>query len=580
MAGYEEPPVAVVDELLDPLADAVAEVFPAIVARIPSAPAAMLGRTAVSTPSGASFPGRPQARPAPPMSRPPSVAELESIDPFLAERLLGALELTVGMVAVPAPEGLTAGLPVPTGPAAFATVRQDSAVRGAVAVLDQVRPGITSLVLVYVRALAAHDRIVPLLRVAAAGTDEEEIAAAHGAVHLAFAVATASAVLREQPSPLGDPAAAVVGAALGAVSLLLRDTAMPPAYDAALLDKRRSEYLLPRRTHGHARVHDHRLVLSEGGSPEPGDFRANGLVEAMPGGAAIRTGIADGQVQVTVRVVEDPPGPADPLGWDEIVEVSWTAARGLASVLDGQDHLREVTPPWPGDYRLRVHARNRDDEDETEHYELVVWSAASAAAVVHKRSDRLGYRLRGEEAPPERPKPEAAYRWVRKQLGEAATITVVTGSTLDEVLQACRADTENPLSPKDLAREFGLRAGAVVAEADDAVLLLETNGWQASRPELLTALSARGKAASMFWNVNALTRLSLAESGRLIAGFEPGLERTPELPVEWEDLDLRDYRDRVAKAMVLVERFTQRSLTPADLERLHTEGVGYHLGEF
>jgi hypothetical protein len=69
-------------------------------------------------------------------------------------------------------------------------------------------------------------------------------------------------------------------------------------------------------------------------------------------------------------------------------------APGLPSGL-----ARPATPPRPGDYRLRVHARGRDDADEDEGYELAVWPAPAAPAIVHKRTDRLGYRLRGEPVP-------------------------------------------------------------------------------------------------------------------------------------------------------------------------------------
>jgi hypothetical protein len=79
---------------------------------------------------------------------------------------------------------------------------------------------------------------------------------------------------------------------------------------------------------------------------------------------------------------------------------------------------------------LRVHSAGRDDTDEPERYQLVVWGAPTAPAAVHKRTDRLGHRLRGEPEPTVAQKPEAAYRWIgTSSLGQAATVTIVTGTS-------------------------------------------------------------------------------------------------------------------------------------------------------
>jgi hypothetical protein len=180
-------------------------------------------------------------------------------------------------------------------------------------------------------------------------------------------VATASAIVWELRLPgTYSPAAAVVGVAVGAAVLLLREAPMPAGYAAALLDKVRAEYLLLRRAGAHVPVSDHRFALVEGEFPEAADFSGNGLVAVVPGGAVIRTGVAEGGVTVTLAVLEEPPPLQEP-GWDEVVEVSWRAAAGQASVIGqvGPDVLagRSISwaaPPWPGDYRLRVHASGRD----------------------------------------------------------------------------------------------------------------------------------------------------------------------------------------------------------------------------
>lgn len=82
------------------------------------------------------------------------------------------------------------------------------------------------------------------LAVPPGATDEASIAAAHGAAHLALAVAVANAVIgRWSPPPaLADsPAAAVIGVGAGAAVILLRDVPMPARYAAAVLEKARAK---------------------------------------------------------------------------------------------------------------------------------------------------------------------------------------------------------------------------------------------------------------------------------------------------------------------------------------------------
>ena len=107
-------------------------------------------------------------------------------------------------------------------------------------------------------------------------------------------------------------------------------------------------------------------------------------------------------------------------------------------------------------------------EEAEDSYDLVMWQAPAAPDVVHKKTDRLGHRLRGEPEPALVTPPDAEYRWIDKSsLQVAATITVVQGLTRDEVISTFGGD-----------------------------------------PETLTALSRNGKVASLYWNVNANFRLT------------------------------------------------------------------------
>jgi hypothetical protein len=442
----------------------------------------------------------------------------------------------------------------------------------------------------------------------AATTAEAVVAARHGAAYLALGVATAAAVVRELG--LGEVPArvpAVLGLGLGAAVQVLGDVPLPAGYAPAALARRRAEYLLPQAAYGKVLTGSHCFALTETEFPAsaaagPAAFAGNGLVEVVPGGVLIRTGADAGTVRLHLAVSAGPPAEVDTAGWDEVVEVSWTAAVGSASVLGpagpgepvGRPRpgtgLGVLTPPWPGTYRLRVHATGRDDAadqdtavaaghawSDGESYRLEVWPAPTAPDVVYKRSDRVGYRLRGEPQPPTAPRPEAAYRWVRQgRLREAATITVVTGLDTQEVLRAFGADPAAPTSMTSLLETFDGSPWVAVLAVDGAVVVVEDNGFQGSRPAELRKLSRRGRAASVFWNINALSRLSLARDGEVVAAFEPGLDPASPAAVPFlAGMDLADHRDRIAACLVALERFTGYAVQPTDIDRIVASDLAY-----
>jgi hypothetical protein len=584
------------------LARAVARAVPVLSPRVPPDPAAELGRIGAPLGPGLKLAAGMRgaaawrmvgAGPADSAGGPAESAvagALDAVRPLLAERLLGALELTVlGLDLTGAPDlSGYLGQP-PAGAVGFAHISGASEVLTAVALLGQLRPGAADLASSLTRQLAGHPLVVPLLAAGPGAVDEPSIAAAHGAAHLALAAAVASAVIGrgKLPADAGGTAAAVVGVAIGATVLLLRDTAMPAGYATALLEQVRQEYLLPRQSSGTVPVTGHRFALAEGEVPGSADFAANGLVTVVPGGAVIRTGIAEGSVSVLLTVSEQPP-PLDLAGWDEVVEVSWHAAQGLASVtgleVAGDASLCQETPPWPGDYRLRVHARGRDDADDDEYYELALWQTPAAPQIVHKRADRLGHSLRGEPAPDRPQPPERAYRWVKHTvLSEAATVTVVTGSTAEDVLRAFGADPARPRSlrriSEDEATDMTLGPWVAVLGTGSAVLAVEYNGYQGADEDVLCRASAGGRAASMFWNVNALTRLSFAEEGHVLAAFEPPDDIDAGLAVAaaLDGLDFEDYRGTTEKGLVAVQRFTGHGITAQDLGRIEAADIAFRI---
>lgn len=593
---------AVVDEVVDALAASVTAVIPLLASRIPPVPAAQLGRTAV--PPG-SFPSRPRYL----------------SEPLLAERLLGALELTIPSLVLDGAPDLPAYLKDPGAPSRrrIATVTRsgDSEVMASVGHLASFQPGSSDLTVALCQRLSAHPLIVPLLesvpeKVPDGAAAEETFAAAHGAGHLALGVAVGWAVTgqgRAIRGPALNSVAAAVGLGLSAARAMLAEVPLPEAYAVALLAKVRAEYLLPRTAHGKVPVAGHRFALTEGDFPADGDFSGNGLVAVVPGGAVIRTGMADGSVEVLARVYGEEPRQPRMEWWDEVVEVSWHANAGQASIVGAgdpevaqppgtaarrtafRDQLRRVTPPWPGDYRLRVCATGRDDADDEERYELHVWQAPPAPEIVHKRADRLGHRLRGEPEPAPQPKPWKKYREIRATVLDIhGTITVVTGSSPAEVVRAFGADPARPGSLSELeaeeirspALESSIAVLPVTADGGDpAAIVIESNGFRGANRGVLAQASANGRAASFHQNAKGLTNLGFAEGGRVLESYEPfgppGDDAGPEVQAAVDGLNFADVRDHGEKCLFAVERFTGRGITPADLERIRSADVGYRV---
>ncbi|WP_194818627.1 DUF6461 domain-containing protein [Nocardia sp. XZ_19_385] len=560
------------DEVADELVSTVIEMMRSAATRIPLSPAAALGRT-----------GLPGAEDDFHASGSGLHSELDRFGPQLPERLLGALELWVGELTVPPVASLSALLPQrPDAMVMYGTVSGTGDTRRAIDKLEAFRPGALALVAAFAARLSEKPAVVALLRESPAALDETGVAAAHGRAYLAMCVAAAAIVLRSLGE--GDDPAAVIGAALVAAGPLLRAAPMPPEYADAQLARIRADYLYPLRSAGSVVARDHRFALTEAEFPETVDFSENGLVAVVPGGIAVRTGSADAAVHIVVHVLENPPAEVDTVAWDEVVEVGWTANRGLASVLGAPEpttwhrhaSLTEQTPPWPGNYRVRVHATNRDDAGTRETYQLIVWKSPSTDTVVHKHTDRLGHRLRGEPEPPRVVKPEDAYRWIRNSaLADAATITVVAGADASAVLEAFGANPAHP-EPMDVFADRANDPWVAVVGVPGAVIAVEYNGYQGSLGPELRALSRGTRAASLYWNVNGHTRLSFATDGRVLAAVELGTAQTdPVLEPLLRDLDFADYRDHIAKGLVAVERFTGCGFTEADLARMETARIGF-----
>ncbi|WP_163549721.1 DUF6461 domain-containing protein [Candidatus Frankia nodulisporulans] len=435
---------------------------------------------------------------------------------------------------------------------------------------------------------------VAALAPAAELVEEAWIAARHGARALALGIATAAAIMRRADGSPYD-AATIVGLGLGSTAVHLAHAPMPAAYGPALFARRRRLFTLPRAHAGLVDVHGHVFGLLEGDATLLGAgaadarFADNGLVALVPGGLLVRTGRADGPVNLCLEVLAEAPNAERTTRQlalhDEIVEVSWHAEIGFASVVGAgptteQHEWREQSPPWPGDYRVRVAARGRDHDSES--YELLVWSAPLRQPLVLRQTDRLGHRLRGQPEPP--PPPEEKYHWIRSRgcvLCEAATITIVVGTDRDEVVRIFGA---NPVRPRSLHSLMDApdRVGWLAAmnvPGTDIVVVMEENSFAGSHGPTIADLSLGGHAGSVFWNVNVDNRLSLARGGDLLLA-EESLDRAPRSPALaplFHGLDLTRFDWSVPKGLLVLERLTGYALRPQDVDRLWNDPLAHQI---
>jgi hypothetical protein len=134
---------------------------------------------------------------------------------------------------------------------------------------------------------------------------------------------------------------------------------------------------------------------------------STGLIVTMDTGATIYTGVDRGIVRVSVELRGTAPADIDTEAWDDIVEASINAPHGRLRV-----HLLEYGPDrtapdlpllsttGPGTYRMRAHARGRDDHFDavwmqpSEDYLLTLWPAPPQPSLIIRATDRCGYGLR------------------------------------------------------------------------------------------------------------------------------------------------------------------------------------------
>ena len=136
--------------------------------------------------------------------------------------------------------------------------------------------------------------------------------------------------------------------------------------------------------------------------------------------ALICTGIDRGPVTVTAEARNTAPDLTTIHDWDDVAEISLTAPTGRLAVhpllyLPGETppELPVLSPNGPGTYRIRIHARGRDEhydqvaDTPTEEYHLTCWPAPPTGPLIIRATDHCGYsmRLSALTTPPTTPTP-------------------------------------------------------------------------------------------------------------------------------------------------------------------------------
>lgn len=144
-------------------------------------------------------------------------------------------------------------------------------------------------------------------------------------------------------------------------------------------------------------------LVGEAGTTEfEPDRWIGGLVAADPDGdgARILTGQEIGLVHVAVELWSTIPPLGDTDDWQDIAEVSvmWRSTMiDFGTAGDSDDLAQQLAIPTPGDYRLRVYGRHRDDgdpreEDEpAEEYLIQLWTEPRGDALVVKQTSTTAH---------------------------------------------------------------------------------------------------------------------------------------------------------------------------------------------
>lgn len=107
-------------------------------------------------------------------------------------------------------------------------------------------------------------------------------------------------------------------------------------------------------------------------------------------------------------------------------------------------------------------------------------------------------------------------------LSEAACVAIADATTPDDAIRAYGGDpaTAELVTGQQAARSWTDGAFVLAADVAGATIVIEINGYQGTRAEVLRPLSAGGRAAAVFWNVDANSEWVYAVAGERKVHFE------------------------------------------------------------
>lgn len=123
------------------------------------------------------------------------------------------------------------------------------------------------------------------------------------------------------------------------------------------------------------------------------------------------------------------------------------------------------------------------------------------------------------------------FRWIRTTvLRDAGCITLIQSDDPVAVMRGLGGDPgqvrrQSLSAAESLANdadsdELTASEWLAIRPLDSWILVVEVNGWQGSRPEVLDRVSTGTRAVSAYWNVNGVTLFSYAVAGRVLTAFD------------------------------------------------------------
>lgn len=138
----------------------------------------------------------------------------------------------------------------------------------------------------------------------------------------------------------------------------------------------------------------------------------------------------------------------------------------------------------------------------------------------------------------------------------ALCVCAATGVDQRDALSIVAAsDDSAPLTFEEAHAMWAIDATPLQVDTlGERLMLIEPNGWRCTDATIVGRLSTGGRAASVYWNVNALMRFVYADHGEVLRDFDPLLYEPRGALAEEEGLPFGHPGRPGAAAFVLLEQ--------------------------